>query len=228
MGPKVTVDSSTLMNKGLEVIEAHELFGVPYDRIDVVVHPQSIVHSMVVFTDGATIAQMSDPDMRLPIGYCARLPGTFGAPVRGARLADGRTARLRAAGPSGLPVPRARRGGRSPGRPCAGMVERRQRGRGRCILGGRISWSAIADVVSDTLQAFDGAPATDADAVIDADGVRARVAANGRQAVRLRDPAERPGPDRRPTGSSSESADPMRERTGAPLIFVSRWSPSRW
>jgi len=66
MGPKITIDSSTLMNKGLEVIEAHELFGVPYDRIEVVVHPQSIVHSMVEFTDGCTMAQLSLPDMRLP------------------------------------------------------------------------------------------------------------------------------------------------------------------
>ncbi|HEX2382881.1 MAG TPA: 1-deoxy-D-xylulose-5-phosphate reductoisomerase, partial [Acidimicrobiales bacterium] len=64
MGPKITVDSSTLMNKGLEVIEAHELFGVDYDQIDVVVHPQSVVHSMVEFADGATIAQLSLPDMR--------------------------------------------------------------------------------------------------------------------------------------------------------------------
>src|SRR5580693_1396835 len=69
MGPKITIDSSTLMNKGLEVIEAHELFGVSYDAIEVVVHPQSIVHSMVEFCDGATIAQLSNPDMRLPIGY---------------------------------------------------------------------------------------------------------------------------------------------------------------
>ena len=69
MGPKITIDSSTLMNKGLEVIEAHELFGVSFDNIDVVVHPQSVVHSMVEFTDGSTIAQLSMPDMRLPIGY---------------------------------------------------------------------------------------------------------------------------------------------------------------
>jgi 1-deoxy-D-xylulose-5-phosphate reductoisomerase len=82
MGPKITVDSSTLMNKGLEVIEAHELFGVGYDRIEVVVHPQSIVHSMVEWVDGATIAQLSQPDMRLPIGYAlsypARLDVAFG------------------------------------------------------------------------------------------------------------------------------------------------------
>ena len=67
MGPKITIDSSTLMNKGLEVIEAHELFDTDYDDIDVVVHPQSIVHSMVEFVDGSTIAQVSPPDMRLPI-----------------------------------------------------------------------------------------------------------------------------------------------------------------
>ena len=74
MGPKITVDSSTLMNKGLEVIEAHELFGVDYDRLDVVVHPQSIVHSMVEYTDGATMAQLSLPDMRLCIGYAIGYP----------------------------------------------------------------------------------------------------------------------------------------------------------
>jgi 1-deoxy-D-xylulose-5-phosphate reductoisomerase len=83
MGAKITIDSSTLMNKGLEVIEAYELFGVSFDQIDVVVHPQSIVHSMVEFVDGATIAQLSEPDMRLPIGLAlgapARLDEPFGA-----------------------------------------------------------------------------------------------------------------------------------------------------
>ncbi len=74
MGPKITIDSSTLMNKGLEVIEAHELFGVDYSRIEVVIHPQSIVHSMVEFSDGSTIAQLSLPDMRLPIGYALAHP----------------------------------------------------------------------------------------------------------------------------------------------------------
>ena len=74
MGPKITIDSSTLMNKGLEVIEAHELFGVDYSRIEVVVHPQSVIHSMVEFSDGSTIAQLSLPDMRLPIGYALAHP----------------------------------------------------------------------------------------------------------------------------------------------------------
>ena len=77
MGPKITVDSSTLMNKGLEVLEAAALFGVSVDRIDVVIHPQSIVHSMVEYIDGSTIAQLSQPDMRLPIAYALALPERF-------------------------------------------------------------------------------------------------------------------------------------------------------
>jgi len=80
MGPKITIDSSTLMNKGLEVIEAHELFGIGYDRIDVVVHPQSIVHSMVELRDGSTLAQLSNPDMRLPIGYALGWPDRVATP----------------------------------------------------------------------------------------------------------------------------------------------------
>ena len=79
MGPKVTIDSATLMNKGLELIEAHYLFGMPLERIDVMVHPQSIIHSMVEFVDGSTKAQLGHPDMRLPIAlglsYPDRLPG---------------------------------------------------------------------------------------------------------------------------------------------------------
>jgi len=82
MGPMVTTNSATLVNKGLEVIEAHLLFGIPFDRIDVVVHPQSIVHSMVEFTDGSTMAQCSPPDMRLPIAlglaWPERVPQAIG------------------------------------------------------------------------------------------------------------------------------------------------------
>ena len=78
MGPKITVDCATMMNKGLEIIEAHHLFGIPLDRIEVVVHPQSVIHSMIEFEDGAVLAQMGCPDMRGPIsyamGYPARLP----------------------------------------------------------------------------------------------------------------------------------------------------------
>jgi len=74
MGGKITVDSATLMNKGLELIEAHHLFGVPYDRIDVVVHPQSIVHSLIQLNDGASLAHLGYPDMRVPISYALHHP----------------------------------------------------------------------------------------------------------------------------------------------------------
>jgi 1-deoxy-D-xylulose-5-phosphate reductoisomerase len=129
MGPKITVDSSTLMNKGLEVIEAHELFGVGYDRIDVVVHPQSIVHSMVTYTDGATIAQLSLPDMRGPIGYALAHPGPDRHAVRAHRLGRAGPAGLRAPRPRGLSVPRSRLRRRPGRRPGPGLAQRRQRGR---------------------------------------------------------------------------------------------------
>ena len=79
MGPKVTVDSATMMNKGFEVMEARWLFDMPYDRIDVVVHPESIVHSLVTFSDGATLAQLSPPDMRVAIQYALTWPGRLPA-----------------------------------------------------------------------------------------------------------------------------------------------------
>ncbi|MDQ1645693.1 MAG: 1-deoxy-D-xylulose-5-phosphate reductoisomerase, partial [Cryptosporangiaceae bacterium] len=82
MGPVITINSATLVNKGLEVIEAHELYGIGYDRIHVVIHPQSIVHSMVEFTDGSTLAQVSPPDMRLPIALALAWPGRIDGAAR--------------------------------------------------------------------------------------------------------------------------------------------------
>ena len=133
MGPKITVDSSTLMNKGLEVIEAHELFGVPYDAIDVVVHPQSIVHSMVEYVDGAVVAQLSLPDMRLPIGYALAYPGPTGVPLRGHRLGRTLGARVRATGPVDVPVPRPRLRGGTGRRPRPRLAQRGQRSSRRCV-----------------------------------------------------------------------------------------------
>jgi 1-deoxy-D-xylulose-5-phosphate reductoisomerase len=88
MGGKITIDSATLMNKGLEVIEAHHLFGVPYERIDVVVHPQSIVHSLVTLCDGAALAHLGHPDMRVPISYALHHPDRVDVPVRPLDLAE--------------------------------------------------------------------------------------------------------------------------------------------
>jgi 1-deoxy-D-xylulose-5-phosphate reductoisomerase len=81
MGPKITIDSATLMNKGLEVIEAHYFFGVPFERVTVVIHPQSIVHSLVRFSDGALLAHLGVPDMRVPIGYALAYPARADLPM---------------------------------------------------------------------------------------------------------------------------------------------------
>jgi 1-deoxy-D-xylulose-5-phosphate reductoisomerase len=88
MGGKITIDSATLMNKGLELIEAHHLFGVPYEQLDVVVHPQSIVHALVQLNDGASLAHMGYPDMRVPISYALHHPDRADVPIRALDLAD--------------------------------------------------------------------------------------------------------------------------------------------
>ena len=150
---------STLMNKGLEVIEAHELFGIDYDRIDVVVHPQSIVHSMVELRDGSTLAQLSNPDMRLPIGYA------LGWPDRARRRRSARStgpsrpdADLRAARPRRLPLHRPGLRGGPARRLGPGLAQRGQRGRGRGVPGRRLPWGGIADVVAETLEGVGGRP----------------------------------------------------------------------
>ncbi len=158
MGPKISVDSSTLMNKGLEVIEAHELFGVGYDAIDVVVHPQSVVHSMVEFTDGAVVAQLSRPDMRLPIGYALaypeRLEVAYGA-VDWRQLA-----RLDFEEPDRTAFPcldLAFRAGRT-GDLAPAWLNAANEVAVAAFLDGRIAWSAIAEVVAATLDDYDAPP----------------------------------------------------------------------
>jgi 1-deoxy-D-xylulose-5-phosphate reductoisomerase len=118
MGPKITVDSATLANKGLEVIEAHWLYDVEYDAIDVVIHPQSVVHSAVVFVDGSLKAQLGTPDMRLPIQYALTYPQRRPSPTPAPDLAaigrldfrapdEGRFPALRIAREAGRKGPRA-------------------------------------------------------------------------------------------------------------------------
>lgn len=185
MGPKITIDSSTLMNKGLEVIEAHELFGTPagddgygigFDDIDVVVHPQSIVHSMVEFTDASTIAQLSTPDMRLPIGYALAYPDRIGTPF--GRIDWSTLSRLDFEPPDldafpclGLAYAAGRVGGTAPA-----WISAANEVAVDAFLAGRIAWRDIASVIAATLDRHDGAPATDVESVIDADATARRVA----------------------------------------------------
>ena len=177
MGPKITIDSSTLMNKGLEVIEAHELFGVAYDQIDVVVHPQSIVHSMVEFTDGSTIAQLSQPDMRLPIGYALAYPDRIGTPFGRIEWADLR--RLDFEEPDratfsclNLAYHAGRRGGAAPA-----WLSAANEVAVDAFLGGRLRWPDIAAVCASALDEFVDLPIATVDDVIAADRRSRQVAA---------------------------------------------------
>jgi len=169
MGPKITIDSSTLMNKGLEVIEAHELFGVGYDRVDVVVHPQSIVHSMVELVDGATLAQLSIPNMRLPIGYALGYPDRLGVPFgpvdwRSPMELTFEPPDRSLFGCLDLAYEAGRRGGGAPA-----WLNAANEVAVAAFLAGGIGWLAIAEVVAETLSDFDDAPIDSLDAVLDAD-----------------------------------------------------------
>jgi 1-deoxy-D-xylulose-5-phosphate reductoisomerase len=169
MGPKITVDSSTLMNKGLEVIEAHELFGADYDHIEVVVHPQSIIHSMVEFTDGATIAQLSLPDMRLPIGYALAYPDRITTPFGRIDWADLRRLDFEAPDLEAFPcLALAYEAGRR-GETAPAWLNAANEVAVAAFLDGLIPWIAIADVLKAVLDRHDGTKAESADVVIEID-----------------------------------------------------------
>ena len=168
MGPKITIDSATLANKGLEVIEAHFLFGLPYDRIEVVVHPTSIVHGLVRFRDGASIAHLGYPDMRVPISYALTYPERFETPVPALDLTaspleffepDVETFRMLA-----LARGAGERGGTYP---CAYNAANEEAV--GAFLAGRIEFLQIATLVEDALGRVDGAAARDLDELREAD-----------------------------------------------------------
>src|SRR5256886_4661526 len=166
MGPKITVDSATLANKGLELIEAHFLFGVPYDRIEIVLQPTSIVHSLVRFRDGAAVAHLGYPDMRVPISYALTYPERAETPVPPLELQtlefhqpDIETFRLLAL---------ARDAGEQGGTyPCAYNAANEVAV--QAFLDERIGFLDIAGAVEDVLARVDGAPARDLGDLVDAD-----------------------------------------------------------
>jgi len=177
MGGKITIDSATLMNKGLEVIEAHHLFAMPYERIDVIVHPQSIVHSLVQLCDGATLAHLGYPDMRVPIAYGLHYPERVEVPVRALDLAelgaitfepvDDRTFRcLRLAREAGIA------GGTAP---C--ILNAANEVAVHAFLQGRLAFAAIPRVIEETLEHTPQPPVHSFDTLAHADGEARRVAA---------------------------------------------------
>ena len=176
MGRKITVDSATLGNKGLELIEAHFLFGVAYERIDVVVHPTSVVHGLVRFRDGASLAHMGYPDMRVPISFALTYPERAPTPVQRLELA-GTTLEFETPDLETFPLLRlAREAGEAGGTfPC--VFNAANEVAVEAFLDGRLPFLGIADAVDEALGASDGAPARDLSELVEADAAARKVAA---------------------------------------------------
>jgi 1-deoxy-D-xylulose-5-phosphate reductoisomerase len=169
MGPKITIDSATLANKGLELIEAHYLFDLPYDRIEIVVHPTSIVHALVRFRDGAAFAHVGYPDMRVPISFALTYPERAATPMPQLDLASGLKLEFHAPDLETFPLPALARdaGERGGTYPCAFNAANEVAV--QAFLEGRIGFLDIARLVEDVLVRADGAPARDLGELVEAD-----------------------------------------------------------
>jgi 1-deoxy-D-xylulose-5-phosphate reductoisomerase len=177
MGPMVTLNSATLINKGLELIEAHLLFGIPYDRIDVVVHPQSIVHSMVTFVDGATIAQASPPDMRLPIGLALAWPQRLPGAAPSCRWDTAQSWTFEPLDDDALPGVRLARAAGALGGCVPAVLNAANEEAVGAFLAGACSFTGITDTLARVLEGADAwtaDPATVADVLAAQDWARAR------------------------------------------------------
>ncbi len=185
MGPKITIDSATLMNKGLELIEAHFLFGLAYDRIEVVVHPTSIVHALVRFRDGGSLAHLGYPDMRVPISYALTYPERAATPLRPLDLSSGLI--LEFAPPDGEAFPclgLARAAGEAGGTAPA-VLNAANEVAVAAFLDGMLPFTGIADVVERTLSGMDTAPPRDLDELVEIDAeARTRAETLTRELVR--------------------------------------------
>jgi 1-deoxy-D-xylulose-5-phosphate reductoisomerase len=179
MGPKITVDSATLANKGLELIEAHVLFGVPYEAIEVVVHPSSVVHALVRFRDGAALAHLGYPDMSVPISYALTYPERASTDVPQLDLAAGLTLEFGPPDHDAFPLLElARRAGEAGGTFPAAYNAANEVAVA-AFIEGRLPFLAIADVVDSVLGAVGGAPARDLDDLVEADEEARRLARGG-------------------------------------------------
>ena len=169
MGPKITVDSATLANKGLELIEAHFLFGLPYERIEVAVHPTSVVHALLRFRDGAVLAHLGYPDMRVPISFALTYPERAATPIPVLDLASGLTLEFHAPDADTFPLLALARdaGERGGTYPCAYNAANEVAV--AAFLDGRLPFLGISEVVEETLAAVDGAHARDLDGLVEAD-----------------------------------------------------------
>jgi len=169
MGPKITIDSATLANKGLELIEAHFLFGLPYEQIEVVLQPTSVVHALVRFRDGASLAHLGYPDMRVPISYALTYPERAVTPIAPLDFSQGLVLEFEAPDLETFPLlALARHAGERGGTfPCAFNAANEVAV--AAFLAGRLPFLGIAATVEETLAAVEGAPARDLDDLVAAD-----------------------------------------------------------
>jgi 1-deoxy-D-xylulose-5-phosphate reductoisomerase len=176
MGPKITIDSATLANKGLELIEARYLFGFEYERIQVVVHPSSLVHAVVRFRDGATLAHLGYPDMRVPISFALTYPDRRATSVPGLDFTAGMTLEFEPPDPDRFPLLRiAREAGERGGTyPCAFNAANEVAV--AAFLDRRIGFLEIAPLVEDALSHVDGSPARDLGELVEVDEHARRLA----------------------------------------------------
>jgi 1-deoxy-D-xylulose-5-phosphate reductoisomerase len=176
MGGKITIDSATLMNKGLEVIEAHHLFGTPYERIDVVVHPQSIVHALVQLCDGATLAHMGYPDMRVAIGYALHHPERADLPLRPLDLVELGSLTFEAPDTDAFPALRLAREAAVTGGTAPCVLNAANEIAVHAFLNGRLSFLGIPEVIERTLDRVGATAVHGFEALYRADGEARRVA----------------------------------------------------
>ncbi len=179
MGPKITVDSATLANKGLELLEAHVLFGLPFDQIEVVIHPTSVVHALVRFRDGAALAHLGYPDMTVPISFALTYPERAATETPRLDLASGLTLEFEAPDLETFPLlALARRAGEAGGTSPA-VYNAANEVAVAAFLDGRLPFLGIAEVVEDALDAADGAAARDLAELVEADAEARRLAERG-------------------------------------------------
>ncbi len=176
MGGKITIDSATLMNKGLEVIEAHHLFGTPYDHIEVVVHPQSVIHSLIQLCDGATLAHLGYPDMRVPIAYALHHPERVDLPVARLDLVELGALTFEAPDEDTFACLRLAREAARLGGTATCTLNAANEVAVHAFLGGRLSFLDIAAVIEETLEALPAEQIHSFDTLAVADAEARRVA----------------------------------------------------
>jgi 1-deoxy-D-xylulose-5-phosphate reductoisomerase len=177
MGGKITIDSATLMNKGLELIEAHHLFGTPYEQIDVVVHPQSIVHAYVLLCDGAALAHLGHPDMRVPIAYALFAPERVDVPVRPLDLAEVGALTFEPVDTEAFPCLRLARDAAMAGGTAPCVLNAANEIAVHAFLSGRLGFLGIPAVIEETLARLPAAPVRAFESLYEADREARTVAA---------------------------------------------------